>query len=257
MDGVKDTCNTGSPRGTAGEGGQGGRDGTGSGISAPEGFGGWPADADEARALQERLAPQVREEPLDSAAVSLVAGLDVAYSPDDDRLAAAAVVLAAPDWRVVDSATVVAQPHFPYVPGLFAFREAPSVLDAVAQLETVPDALVCDGFGLAHPRRFGLACHVGLALDRPVLGVGKTPFVGRSEEPAAARGSWTPLVDGGDVVGRCLRTRDGVKPVYVSVGHRVDLDSAAALTLRLASQYRLPEPIRHADQLCRKQLAAS
>ncbi|GAA4920283.1 endonuclease V [Streptomonospora salina] len=215
-----------------------------------------PTDAAQARAVQERSAPLVRHEAVDAGAVSLVAGLDVAYSADDDRLAAAAVVLAAPEWRPVDSATVVSCPRFPYVPGLFAFREAPALLDAVAQLRTAPDVLVCDGFGLAHPRRFGLACHVGLALEAPVLGVGKTPFVGRAAEPASERGSWTPLVDGGEPVGRCLRTRAGIKPVYVSVGHRIDLDSATELTLRAAPHYRVPEPVRRADRLCRERLAA-
>ncbi|GAA1774851.1 MULTISPECIES: endonuclease V [Streptomonospora] len=227
----------------------------GAGGPGPPGLQEWPCGADEARALQERSAPLVRREAIDAGAVSLVAGLDVAYSADDDRLAAAAVVLAAPEWEVVDSATAVSRPRFPYVPGLFAFREAPALLEAVAQLGTRPDVLVCDGFGLAHPRRFGLACHVGVALDRPVLGVGKTPFVGRAEEPGPERGAWSPLVDGGEVVGRCLRTRTGVKPVYVSVGHRVDLASAAALTLRLAPRFRLPEPVRQADRLCRDRLA--
>ncbi|MUL44199.1 endonuclease V [Streptomonospora sp. PA3] len=238
-----------------------GADRSGEGLAVEERIeqriGAWPADAGEARALQERLAPLVRQEALDTGAVSLVAGLDVAYAPGDDRLVAAAVVLAAPEWEAVDSATVVSRPRFPYVPGLFAFREAPALLEAVAQLRTAPDALVCDGFGLAHPRRFGLACHVGLALDRPVLGVGKTPFVGRADAPAPERSSWTPLLDGGEVVGRCLRTRSGVKPVYVSVGHRVDLPSATALTLRLTPHYRLPEPVRQADRLCRKRLAAA
>ncbi|MBX9389292.1 endonuclease V [Streptomonospora nanhaiensis] len=220
-------------------------------------FGDPPATAEAAEALQERWAPLVRQEPLDLAGVSLVAGLDVAYSPGDDRLAAAAVVLAAPDWTVVETATAVSRPRFPYVPGLFAFREAPALLEAVAGLRAEPDVWVCDGFGLAHPRRFGLACHIGLALDRPVLGVGKTPFIGRAEPPAAARGSWSELVDGGEVVGRCLRTRDGVKPVYVSVGHRVDLASATELVLRLAPRYRLPEPVRQADRRCRERLAAA
>src|SRR5690625_4806822 len=216
-----------------------------------------PDGVAQAEALQRRSAPLVREEPLDATAVSLVAGLDVAYAPGEDRLAAAAVMLAAPGWQVVDSATVESRSQFPYVPGLFAFREAPPLLEAVAQLTTAPDVFVCDGFGRAHPRRFGLACHVGLALDRPVLGVGKTPFVGRAQRPEPERGSWSPLIDGGETVGRCLRTRTGVKPVYVTVGHRVDLVSAAELTLRLAPQYRLPEPIRRADRICRDRLAAA
>ncbi|MFC4564648.1 endonuclease V [Nocardiopsis mangrovi] len=210
-----------------------------------------PAGAEEARAEQARLAPLVRTDPLDPDRVGLVAGLDVTYAPGDDRLVAAAVVLDAGTLEVVESATAVARPAFPYVPGLFAFREVPPLLDAIGRLRTAPDVFVCDGFGLAHPRRFGLACHLGVLLDRPALGVGKSPFVGSAEPPGERRGSWSPLVDGGDVVGRALRTRDGVKPVYVSVGHRIDLDGATGLVLRLAPSYRLPEPIRRADRLSR------
>jgi deoxyribonuclease V len=215
----------------------------------------WPADAEEARAEQVRLAPRVRAESIDAEAVELVCGLDVTYAPGDDRLVAAAVVLSARTLEVVDTATAVARPRFPYVPGLFAFRELPPLLEAVASLSTAPDVFVCDGFGRAHPRRFGLACHFGVLLDRPAFGVGKSPFVGSAPDPGGERGSWTPLVDGGEVVGRALRTRTGVRPVYVSVGHRTDLEGATALTLRLAPEFRLPEPVRRADRLSRDVLA--
>ncbi|ASU83692.1 endonuclease V [Nocardiopsis gilva YIM 90087] len=211
-----------------------------------------PPSVEEARALQDRLAPEVRAEPLDVERVGLVAGLDVSYT--EGRLVAAAVVLSARTLEVVDSATVASEPRFPYVPGLFAFRELPPLIDAIDRLGTAPDVFVCDGFGLAHPRRFGLACHLGVLLDRPTLGVGKTPFVGRAEPPAPERGAWSPLVDDGEVVGRALRTRTGVKPVYVSIGHRVDLDSATELVLRMAPNYRIPEPIRRADRLSRDHL---
>ncbi|HLU98849.1 MAG TPA: endonuclease V [Thermobifida alba] len=214
----------------------------------------WPADADEARALQDRLAPRVRVEPLDPGGVRLVAGLDVSYGAAE--LVAAAVVLDAVTLEVVAQATVRAAPSFPYVPGLFAFRELPPLLAALERLTVEPDAYVCDGYGLAHPRRFGLACHLGVLLDRPVLGVAKNAFVGEAAEPGPTRGAAADLVDSGEVVGRCLRVQDGVRPVYVSVGHRVDLDSACALVLRLSPRHRICEPIRRADRLSRAELAA-
>ncbi|MEY9212626.1 endonuclease V [Thermobifida halotolerans] len=214
-----------------------------------------PSDPSEARAVQDRLAPRVRTEPLDPGGVRLVAGLDVSYGATE--LVAAAAVLDAATLEVVAQATVRAAPSFPYVPGLLAFRELPPLLTVLERLDVEPDVYVCDGYGLAHPRRFGLACHLGVLLDRPVLGVAKTAFVGRCAEPGPARGSAADLVDGGEVVGRCLRVQDGVKPVYVSVGHRVDLDSACALVLRLSPRYRICEPIRRADRLSRRELAAT
>ncbi|MDD6793541.1 MAG: endonuclease V [Thermobifida fusca] len=215
----------------------------------------WPTDPDAARALQSRLASRVRVHPCDPDAVRLVAGLDVSYGPTE--LVAAAVVVDAATLEVTAQATVRATPTFPYVPGLFAFRELPPLLAALEQLPVEPDVYLCDGYGLAHPRRFGLACHLGVLVDRPVFGVAKTAFGGDAAEPGPRRGSATDLVDRGEVVGRCLRVHDGVKPVYVSVGHRVDLDSACELVLRLSPRYRICEPIRRADQLSRRELAAS
>ncbi len=212
-------------------------------------------EPDDARATQRRMASLVRPEPINRARLSAVAGLDVSYATGDTHLVAAAVVLSVPELEVVDSATVIAEPRFPYVAGLFAFREVPPLLEAIEALEVTPDAFVCDGFGVAHPRRFGLASHLGVSLDRPTLGVAKSPFVGDAEPPAVERGCWSPLVDSEEVVGRALRTRSDVRPVYVSVGHRVDLEGACDLVLRLAPRYRLPEPIRHADRLSRDVLA--
>ncbi|TDQ53389.1 endonuclease V [Actinorugispora endophytica] len=209
----------------------------------------WPDDPAEARALQDRLAPRVRVEPLDPDGVRLVAGLDVSYT--ESAVVAAAVVLDARTLEVVETATERAEPAFPYVPGLFAFRELPPLLAALGRLASEPDVYVCDGFGLAHPRRFGLACHLGVLLDRPVLGAAKTAFVGEAAPPAPERGSVTELRADGEVVGRCLRVQDGVKPVYVSVGHRVDLDAACELVLRASPRYRICEPVRRADRLSR------
>lgn len=185
------------------------------------------------------------------AAPRRVAGLDVAYHEDGARLAAAAVVLDAASLEVLDTAVVRGVPEFPYVPGLFAFREVPALLDALDRLTVRPEVLVCDGHGLAHPRRFGLACHLGVLTGLSSYGVGKTPLIGRWDEPGHARGSRADLVDRGEVVGAVLRTQPGVKPVFVSVGHRMDLDAACALTLRLASRYRLPETTRISDRACR------
>lgn len=217
----------------------------------------WPTDLQDAAAVQVELAGRVRSGPeVEPGRVRRVAGLDVTYSRDDERLVAAAVVLDAATLQVVESAVVAQKPQFPYVPGLFAFRELPPLLAAVDQLEEAPDAYLCDGFGLAHPRRFGLACHLGVLLDRPAFGVAKSALTGTAPPPGNERGSWSALRDGGDTLGRCLRTQDGVKPVYVSVGHRATLADACALTLVLSPRYRIPEPIRRADQLSRAELAA-
>ncbi|MFD0486527.1 deoxyribonuclease V [Saccharopolyspora erythraea] len=212
----------------------------------------WPTTEAEAVAIQERLRPLVRfdGEPRE---IRTAAGLDVAYRDESDELVAAVTVLDVATLSVVDSAVVRGKAEFPYVPGLFAFREAPSLLQALAELSVEPDVLVCDGQGLAHPRRFGLACHLGVLTDVPSIGVGKTAM-GHYEPPGEERGAWTPLRLDDEVVGRALRTQRGVKPVFVSVGHRFTLDAACDLVLRLAPKYRLPETTRTADHLGRSAL---
>lgn len=209
----------------------------------------WPSTESEALTIQERLRPFVRFDG-EPAEIRTAAGLDVAYAEGSDRLVAAVTVLDADSLSVVDNAVVHGSTDFPYVPGLFAFREAPSLLRALEKLAVSPDVLVCDGQGLAHPRRFGLACHLGVLTDLPSIGVGKTAL-GRYEPPGEQRGDWSPLLAGEDVVGRALRTQRGVKPVFVSVGHRFTLEPACDLVLRLAPRYRLPETTRTADQLGR------
>lgn len=209
----------------------------------------WPSTVTEAEAIQDRLRERV--ELTGPTAFTLAAGLDVHYHGSGDDLTAAVVVLDADTLAVVEQVVVRGKAAFPYVPGLFAFRELPALLEALRKLTVTPDLLVCDGYGLAHPRGFGLACHLGVLTGLPALGVGKTPFVGAHEPPAPARGAWTPIVYEGATVGRALRTQHGVKPVYVSQGHRIALDTATAQVLRLAPRYRLPDPIRHADHLAR------
>ncbi|AOS63461.1 endonuclease V [Actinoalloteichus hymeniacidonis] len=208
----------------------------------------WPSTESEAVAIQQRLRPLVRVE-TPTATPRTAAGLDVAYR-DGDALVAVVTVLDIATLAVLDSVVLRSTTTFPYVPGLFAFREAPALLRALERLTVLPDVLLCDGQGLAHPRRFGLACHLGVLTELPSIGVGKTPM-GPFDAPEDVRGAWTPLALDNDVVGRALRTQAGVKPVFVSVGHRYDLDAACALVLRLAPRYRLPETTRTADHLGR------
>ncbi|MEU4694373.1 deoxyribonuclease V [Actinoplanes sp. NPDC023714] len=208
----------------------------------------WPRTEEEALAVQEALRPRVIEAP-GPASPGTVAGLDVAY--DGDRLGAAVVVLDYADLSVRDTAVVIGRPAFPYIPGLFAFREVPALLEALEKLTVRPDVLVCDGQGRAHPRRFGLAAHLGVLTDLPAFGVGKTRLVGDFAPVGERRGDRSPLIDAGETVGAVLRTRDGVKPVFVSAGHRMDHESACAMTLRLTPEYRLPETTRAADRACR------
>lgn len=169
----------------------------------------------------------------------------------DDEVTAAVVVLDSATLEPVEQAVAHGRAAFPYVPGLFAFRELPTLIEALERLTVTPDLLVCDGYGLAHPRGFGLACHLGVLTGLLALGVAKTPFVGTHEVPGRERGSWTPIIHEGRTVGRALRTRTDTKPVYASQGHRITLDTATSQTLHLTPRYRLPDPIRHADHLAR------
>ncbi|NJP65770.1 deoxyribonuclease V, partial [Streptomyces spiramenti] len=207
------------------------------------------------RLLRDRLVLDEAGPPADG--TGTVAGVDVAYDDARDLVAAAVVVLDAASLEVVAEATAVGPVSFPYVPGLLAFREVPAVLRALDRLAVAPDLVVCDGYGLAHPRRFGLACHLGVVTGLPTIGVAKSPFVFRHDEPGAERGASSPLLDGDEEVGRALRTRAGVRPVFVSAGHRVGLDTACAHVMRSTPRYRQPEPIRRADRSCREALSAA
>src|SRR4051794_10197845 len=207
----------------------------------------WDVNTAEARALQAELAERVdRATPIGS--WQTVAAADVSYNKFDKWLYAAVVVVRAGTFEVVERAGVVAEARFPYVPGLLSFPEAPAVLEAFAKLERRPDVVLCDGQGLAHPRRMGLACHVGIWLDLPTVGCAKSRLVGEYEEPGPERGARAPLLDGGEVVGAVLRTRSRVRPLFVSVGHRCDLESAVAVVLDTTVRYRVPVPARLAHE---------
>jgi deoxyribonuclease V len=213
----------------------------------------WRVSYAEALAIQRRLRARVRLEALPARA-RLVAAADVAYSQATHRMYAAVVVCELPSLAVVETAQAVRRARFPYIPGLFSFREIPPLLAAFARVRCEPDVLLFDGQGLAHPRRFGLACHAGLLLDRPSIGCAKSLLVGEHGIVPRARGGRAELVHEGEVVGLALRTREDVSPVYLSVGHRARLRSAADLVLALTPRFRLPQPLRLAHALTRELL---
>lgn len=208
----------------------------------------WAVTPSEARAIQERLRGRV-EIPAAAPAVARVAGVDVGIDRAQKVTRAAVVVLELNGLALVDQEVAEAPTGFPYVPGLLSFREVPAILQALAKLRVRPDLLLCDGQGYAHPRRFGLACHLGVLTDLPSIGVAKSRLLGEHGEVPDRRGAWTPLRDAGEVVGAVLRTRRGVKPLYVSIGHRVNLPDAIDLVMRCTPRYRLPETTRLADRL--------
>ena len=218
----------------------------------------WDLSPKEAIALQKALAGAViRSDRFCSGGrrtIRRVAGVDAAFADGGRVIRAAVAVLDYPGLELADQVLVERPTTFPYVPGLLSFREVPALLEALGRLSETPDLILCDGHGYAHPRRFGLACHLGLWLDTPTIGVAKSRLTGRHDEPGLAKGDVAWLLAGGGTrprerIGAVLRTRDRIRPVYVSAGHRVSLRTAVALTLACATRYRLPEPTRLADKL--------
>ncbi len=208
----------------------------------------WDVTATEAVVIQNRLRGFIVTED-DSGPVETVAGVDVGFEEEGRITRAAVAVLAYPSLQPLDEAVARQPTRFPYVPGLLSFRDLPAVLEALESLQRPPDLFLCDGQGIAHPRRFGIACHLGLLTGIPSLGVGKSRLVGSHAEVPDERGGWTPLRDGDDVVGAVLRTRAGVKPVFVSPGHRISLAGAVAMTMACTTRYKLPETTRRAHRL--------
>ena len=203
----------------------------------------WDVTPEEARQLQNELRTQVIQTD-QFGTINTVAGVDIGLKKD--TAIASAVVLSFPQLQVVDSVVTASPVRFPYIPGLLSFREIPPLLTAFDQLQTVPDLVIVDGQGIAHPRRFGLASHLGLILDKPTIGCAKSRLWGRYSEPDSEHGAYTYLTDKGEVIGAAVRTRTNVRVVYVSIGHRISLDSARMWTLACCRGYRLPETTRHA-----------
>lgn len=208
----------------------------------------WQVAPQEAITIQEGLRHQVvREDRFGP--IHTVAGVDVGFEADGAIARAAVVVLRFPELEPLDTCVVRQPTAFPYIPGLLSFREAPVVLEALERLHSLPDLLICDGQGLAHPRRFGIACHLGLWSDIPSIGAAKSRLIGQHEPVGEARGDWQPLWDGGEIIGAALRTRPGARPLYISIGHRISLESAIRFILSCTHGYRLPEPTRQAHHL--------
>lgn len=209
----------------------------------------WDVTPAQARAIQDEYRALVCVEAL-AREVRHVAGIDVGFEADNSITRAAVAVLDVASLAVVDSAIARLPTRFPYVPGLLSFREIPAVLKALEALTIWPDLFLCDGQGIAHPRRFGIASHLGVLLDAPTIGVAKSRLTGRPElELPSAKGSWVALLDKDEIVGAVLRSRADVSPLFVSVGHRVCLDDAINWTLRCTTRYRLPETTRWAHRL--------
>jgi deoxyribonuclease V len=212
-----------------------------------------PASLDEARAVQEEIARAVEAAPrVIFDRVRRIAGADASYSPDGRTVHAAVAVLGLPDLNLLERCWVSREVLFPYVPGFFAFREGPAVISAVGALARRPDLLMVDGHGRAHPRRAGIASHVGLLLGIPTVGVAKRILSGGPAELGPARGSASPLRDRGEIVGMAVRTKAGSRPVYVSPGYGTDLESAVAAVLATTRTSRIPAPVREAHLISRE-----
>jgi deoxyribonuclease V len=210
----------------------------------------WNLTPREAIRLQENLRERVEREDRFEA-LQFVAGADLAFDPATDLAFAGVIVYEFPQLREVERRMARRRLRFPYVPGLLSFREGPVLLAAFEQLRTKPDLILVDGHGIAHPRRFGIACHLGLLLDAPTIGCAKSILVGEALEPGVRAGSTAPLVDKNETVGAVLRTRDRVKPIYVTTGHRVSLESAVQIVARCLDGFRIPKPTREADHFVR------
>ena len=208
----------------------------------------WDLSCKEAIEIQRILASQVRFIAMKKKP-TIVAGLDCAFSKDGKRIFAAAVVIDLSDFSIIETTTASRKVVFPYIPGLLSFREAPACIDAIEKLKTRPDVFIVDGQGIAHPRRLGIASHIGLLIDNPTIGCAKSRLIGTFAEPGSKKGSHNPLTDSDEKIGAVLRTRTDVKPVYVSVGHKCTLDNAISIVLGCTTKYRLPEPSRLAHQL--------
>ena len=208
----------------------------------------WPTDAQGAIAVQNSLRNQViTTDQFDT--VTTVAGVDAGFEQNGSVTRAAVVVLQLPELTLLEQAIAYRPTTFPYVPSLLSFREMPTVLDALKQLTIEPDLILCDGAGIAHPRRLGIASHLGLLIDKPTIGIAKSRLLGTHAELSDHKGAWVPLMDRGERIGAVLRSRTGTKPLFVSAGHRISLETAVSYVLQCTPKYRLPETTRLADRL--------
>ncbi|NEQ43180.1 MAG: deoxyribonuclease V [Leptolyngbya sp. SIOISBB] len=209
----------------------------------------WPTTPAEGIALQQQLRSQVRLQDELRSPIQLVAGVDAGFEDHGQVTRAAVVVLEFPSLQLVDYVLEKRPTTFPYVPGLLSFREIPTILAALTTLKLTPDLILCDGAGIAHPRRLGIACHLGLIVDCPTIGVAKSRLIGTHDDVPAEKGAWVPLLDSGEIIGAVWRSRTNTKPLYISAGHRISLPTALDIVQQCTPKYRLPETTRLADRL--------
>ena len=207
----------------------------------------WNLTPKQAMQLQVELRSRVVKRD-DFGEIRLIAGLDAAFDKERRRAYGAVVILEYPSLVEVERQSAITKLRFPYVPGLLSFRELPVLLEVMGKLKHEPDLLMLDGQGYAHPRRMGLACHAGIVLDKPSIGCAKSRLIGEADDPPNEFSAWTPLTDEGEVIGAVLRTRANVKPIYVSIGHRVSLESAITIVAACCDGKRIPKPTREADR---------
>ena len=209
----------------------------------------WNLTPKAAIEIQKQLAYEVVRQDAFDAPVKTVAGIDLGFDVTNDTCRAVVVVLSFPELELIETAEAILPIQFPYVPGLLSFRETPVAVVALEKLQNEPDLILCDGQGIAHPRRFGIACHIGLITNTPSIGVAKSLLVGKYESLGLTRGSTADLIHQNEKIGVALRTKDNVQPVYVSIGHRISLETATNYVLQCAPKYRLPETTRLADKM--------
>ena len=208
----------------------------------------WKTSVKEAIRIQKRLSKKIKRSKV-SGPIKVIAGCDASFPKDGNKVLAAVVVLSFPALEVLEIVTAIRKANFPYVPGLLTFREGPALLDCFKKIKIRPQVLFFDGQGIAHPRHMGIATHLGILLDLPTIGCAKSKLFGTYKEPAPKRGSFS-IIKGkqNEILGAVLRTRDDVRPVFVSLGHRMNLEDAIKLTLKVARKYRIPEPLRQAHK---------
>ncbi len=209
----------------------------------------WDLSTAEAKVVQEKLSQYVICQDQLPAEINLVAGVDAGFENKFETIRVAVAVLSFPELEVVETKVIRRPTTFPYVPGFLSFRELPAIVDALGEIENFPDLILCDGQGYAHPRRFGLACHLGVLLDCPTIGVAKSRYIGKHDDLPLEKGEWVDLIDKDERIGAVLRTRKNVRPLYISCGHRISLETAIAYVLACTPKYRLPETTRIADHL--------
>ena len=208
----------------------------------------WEISPEEAILIQQRLREFVIIEDQLGEILS-IAGADVSYDPSRQEARGVVTILSYPNLELVVYVTAITPSSFPYIPGLLSFREIPPLLTCFKKLKYHPDLILCDGHGLAHPRRFGLACHLGVLFDIPSMGVAKRPLLGEHKTLPEVRGAWEPVIDEGEIIGVAMRSRTNNRPIYISIGHRISLATSIEWVMNCLTQYRLPEPIRWADRL--------